>query len=506
MTFIFLILAALMICFFAYSFKNRYAIFLSLMMVAVTGIFYSVLSFIYKTGYYYYTSHILGIMDYSFFRKLTSITNDYTVILRINNISVAVYMVSVVLFTFLYFRHSFKFGAKSIFFLIYPCFYVWFYDPYTIYLMYIFTADSSRLLLHNIICAADILNYIVTFTYALLPLFYVFRLFKKSDTYINRKRSILVAVCLCIVDIFFLVVLCMGLIRKPYFMEENFLSVHKLDNTLTSETYLLLACLGILLVAFVVYMISKFSMTAKIGFFKQQIFRRNLNELNKNYINVFHSVKNIIYSYKLQLEKAGTQQGAEKEATLRELEAKIDNYVSRISFMLDVENNNLEIELEPSSLEEIVNETLRQFDTANIKIVKQFDKSFTTNIDTFYMTDALLNVVQNAADAIEKSGRDGEIRFEGSTDGEWAVLKISDNGCGMTKKDISNLFRPFYTTKSRITNWGIGLSFTYRIIHFHGGYISVESTPGKGTDFYIYLPLLIKDKTQKINTDRRILN
>ena len=89
----------------------------------------------------------------------------------------------------------------------------------------------------------------------------------------------------------------------------------------------------------------------------------------------------------------------------------------------------------------------------------------------------------------EKSTKkDGVITLTTDTDGEWSILKISDTGTGMTRREISNLFKPFYTTKSRITNWGIGLSFAYRIIKYHNGYISVESTLGFGTNFYIYLP------------------
>lgn len=495
MTFILLILLALVICFFIYSMKNRYALFLATMVISIMGIFYSVLSFIYKSGYYYYTSHALGFFDYSFFRSVTSLVNDYTAILRINNVSIALYMASVVLFTIFYFRHRFNIGRKSYLLLIFPVFYVWFYDPRTTYLMYIYTVDNVGSFLYYLVYSVDILSYALIFIYAFIPLFYVFRLLKQKESYINRKRSILVSVSLCIIDLFFTVILLVGLIRKPYFMVENILSVPKLDNTITSEVYLLVSIAGVFLVAFLLYMINKFSMTAKIGFFKQYIFKHNLNELNKNYINVFHSVKNIIYSYKLILERASTQEGEEKEATLRELETKIDNYVTRISFMLDIENNNLEIEPEQITLEQLIDETMLSFHGENISIEKSFDKSIFVNVDTFYMTDAILNIVQNSADAIKKTNHSGIIRFEGSRDGEWAVLKISDNGCGMTKKEIHNLFRPFYTTKSRITNWGIGLSFSYRTIRFHGGYISVESTQDVGTDIYIYLPLT--QKTQK---------
>lgn len=185
------------------------------------------------------------------------------------------------------------------------------------------------------------------------------------------------------------------------------------------------------------------------------------------------------------------QTGDEKEKTLDELETKINDYINRISLMLNIENGDLAIELEPVSFKELIDKVLSQMNfDPNIKIKECINSDAKVNMDTFYMTDALINIIKNAEDAIKKTKKDGVITLTTDTDGEWSILKISDTGTGMTRREISNLFKPFYTTKSRITNWGIGLSFAYRIIKYHNGYISVESTLGFGTNFYIYLPVV----------------
>ena len=68
------------------------------------------------------------------------------------------------------------------------------------------------------------------------------------------------------------------------------------------------------------------------------------------------------------------------------------------------------------------------------------------------------------------------------------VVEISDTGKGMTEETLSKLFTPFFTTKPRGQGTGLGLSISRDIILRHGGRIEVQSVPGKGSTFIVYLP------------------
>lgn len=496
MTYIIILFAIFAVSFLVLSYKNKYTVFLSTMVISVAGMLYSTLNMIYKTGKYSYTTRLFGKIDYYFFLTLTKFAPSYNNIIRMYNIFMAMFMISIVTFTILYFREfmhtkSPAGRAKLITLYILPVISVWFYDPkitYYFYTHFVTRGNGTAYMIY----IADICFYIITFVYAFFPAVFIYSSFKNSS-HINKKRAIAISGSIIIIDIFFMFVILIGLYRRPYIFTDNILSVVQINNMISTEMYFVIIAFGILLVAAALYIISKYSISSKISFFKQRLFKRNLKDINQNYINVFHSVKNVIYSYKIQLEKARMQTGEEKKKTLLELENKIDDYVNRIAFMLDIENGDLEIELEPITLDSLTDEVLEHITPeADIEIKKQLTTDTEINIDTFYMTDALINIINNAEDAIKKTHRKGIITISTDTDGEWNILKISDNGTGMTKKEISNLFKPFYTTKSRITNWGIGLSFTYQIIKYHGGYISVESALNEGTTFYIYLP--------KINT------
>ena len=105
-------------------------------------------------------------------------------------------------------------------------------------------------------------------------------------------------------------------------------------------------------------------------------------------------------------------------------------------------------------------------------------------LDRIKMRQVLFNLIRNSCEAIDHSK--GKISvFLHKTD-SGICISIKDNGCGMTKEQMQNIFQPFITYKSEGT--GLGLAVTAEIIAAHQGQIKVSSKPGKGTVFSIYLP------------------
>jgi signal transduction histidine kinase len=78
-------------------------------------------------------------------------------------------------------------------------------------------------------------------------------------------------------------------------------------------------------------------------------------------------------------------------------------------------------------------------------------------------------------------------RLADTAEGKKAEIAVIDRGSGIDPKHLENIFNPFFTTKA--AGVGLGLSIVSKIVDEHGGLITVESTPGEGSVFHVYLPV-----------------
>jgi two-component system, NtrC family, sensor kinase len=107
------------------------------------------------------------------------------------------------------------------------------------------------------------------------------------------------------------------------------------------------------------------------------------------------------------------------------------------------------------------------------------------------ISQVVLNLLVNAIQAVEASGREqgGRIEVKTRAIGDYYAIEIADDGCGIEPDALPRLFDPFFTTKPVGEGTGLGLSISHGIVTGHGGKIEVESTPGVGTRFRVLLPL-----------------
>jgi len=156
------------------------------------------------------------------------------------------------------------------------------------------------------------------------------------------------------------------------------------------------------------------------------------------------------------------------------------------------------------NLNNIVKEVLRLLEETldrRIKLMHSMEKDlWHIRADEGQIYQCILNLCINAKDAMPDGGM---IKISTQNKiltthqhavgniippGKYVVLEVTDNGCGMSPEVKAKIFDPFFTTKEQGKGTGLGLAMVYGIIRNHDGYIQVESSPGIGTTFTIYLP------------------
>lgn len=163
--------------------------------------------------------------------------------------------------------------------------------------------------------------------------------------------------------------------------------------------------------------------------------------------------------------------------------------------------------------------TLRRLVGEQIELRISADQSaWPVLVDPVQIEQVIGNLAENARDAMPRGGiltietANRPISaalaetFLDVEPGDYVCLIISDTGVGMSKEVQAHLFEPFFTTKGTGEGVGLGLSTAYGIIKQHGGHIAVQSAPGEGTRFLVYLPRAVGQTDGVAKTHRQVLD
>jgi PAS domain S-box-containing protein len=203
---------------------------------------------------------------------------------------------------------------------------------------------------------------------------------------------------------------------------------------------------------------------------------------------------------------------------LRNIEKLVDSG-SRLTAQLLGYARKGRYEVRPIDLNLLVKDACETFNRTKkeIRIIHHFDKNLASiEADGGQIEQVLMNLLVNAADAMRGGGKitirtsnttheDMKGKLYNPKPGKYVLLAVSDTGVGMDEKTQERIFEPFFTTKEMGRGTGLGLASTYGIIKGHGGFIDVESQPGKGATFFIYLPASTKKVPKAHRSRERIV-
>jgi signal transduction histidine kinase len=150
----------------------------------------------------------------------------------------------------------------------------------------------------------------------------------------------------------------------------------------------------------------------------------------------------------------------------------------------------LELDRHPTDLNDLLQDLTdfftpqAQLQRVRLRLRTNPNGPITAQVDPKLIKQAVLNLMLNALQAMPEGG---ELLLAASKDDDRALIDVTDTGKGIPQDAIPKIFQAYYSTKKGGT--GLGLAMAQRIIHEHGGQITVKSDPGKGTNFTLRLPL-----------------
>ncbi len=244
-------------------------------------------------------------------------------------------------------------------------------------------------------------------------------------------------------------------------------------------------------------------LTEQVELQRRLIQQETLASLGQMAAGVAHEIRNPLGGIKMAMailsKHSGDTLSREMTESMRSGVVEIEAIVSHL---LDY-TRETRLDRQAFDVERIMREVVQQLGsdarTRGVALSCQaFPSVVVALVDGHRLRQVLMNVVQNAVEAVERrSGGHVEVTCHGRD--STVAFEVTDNGVGMTPEERGRMFLPFFTTKP--TGTGLGLAIVKKIVDLHGGEIRVASAPGRGTRVEIVLPAGVVDEAA--SADRR---
>jgi signal transduction histidine kinase len=478
------------------EYQNRYCWLFVMMVVGMAISFFSISLHLTKFGNYYYSFTQIFKLDYSIFSYAgLTFKLPFTTLARMMNFGIALYLLAVPLFIYEFTNNNEHNKMRIVILLALMVYNFCFYDPINAYFAYI--SHNNPLgpgFYARCISVLHLLNRIWLFAYLFYPVYILFRYFIANTVRFIKRQIFFLAICPGVMNLLFYSVFFWG----PFMMstEKAFATgfwVFENIQIMFYRYYLVIPLLTVVVLLFTLLLLLNYRLGSLVNIFVGRKIRKNIIRMNDLLGDALHSQKNLLFSINILAKKSFSETGNEAAGKIEEL---TESSLAQTSQMLET-LRNIRYRFKHYSLIAALNDALEKtvpcIKFPGISLV--FDKekykpdSLMLRFDYFHIVQVFVNLLNNAVEAIEGAGRDrGIIRVDITVQFQWIFVIIEDNGIGIKKETMKNLFKPFSGSKPGNLNWGLGLSYAYKVIKAHWGYLRIESKYGEGTSVLIMLP------------------
>ena len=388
--------------------------------------------------------------------------------------------------------------------------YLLFYSPQNAYMSYIryhrygeVQGERLRLLftgIHVFFC-------VIIALYMFYPLaFFLINIIRKKVTCFTNT-VILLCSCVTLIHTGFYFFMFLGIFRNKTndVFTSGFWFFNKISR-IPSAYISIYPVASLALLILIVLSINGFFALDLVSYSQNRILKRQIDNLNYNLKDVFHSEKNLMFSISILANEAladyGTEAGKEKLERILDVSNKQMNTLSEsLNYikLLHINPGAIDIKtLTDSAL-------LRAAIPEDVKVTKNYC-SFPAlcTIDKYHTEQALLNLIVNALDSLAMSdSEEKELIISIDASREWVYWSLYDNGIGLNSGSVKKFMMPFTSTKSKNTNWGIGLPYAFRVINTQLGQMRITGSTREGKRHAFVEILLPRRDVQEIKDKKR---
>ncbi|MBQ6234116.1 MAG: HAMP domain-containing histidine kinase [Clostridia bacterium] len=486
---------------------SRYSFFFILMAV---GSIFSLFSLVFHISvfgnYYFYTTNPLYVLDYRMYSSLVQRFHfPLSVVLRFMNAGLFLYQISNCLFALelhaclRWYRAGWKAGTwiHRLVFAV-PVITLIYFDPYISNRIYVFCHLHAAA--YPLLQTATVLYKAMSLAVILLPVCDLVAYACVIRLPYLCRRIVLLAVMLAIQHTGYALLFYFGafsisaekVYRSGYWIfETQQASAHSVYLPLPMATlFLMVVCLAILL---------SFRLDLSMRPFLGKTVQKNLTLMNNTLGDMLHSHKNQLFTQHIYIEKLKKRSETANLPDLQKLDRLVNSSLEDTARMLD-RLNDQHYRFKPCDLSSIVQQAVEKTffpEQISVRIDESVFHGPLGYFDRYHLEQALINILNNAVEAVEKAHREHPaIRISTAYFFRWVVVMITDNGIGISPAEKRKLFLPHYSSKNGRLNWGLGLTYVYRIVDAHLGQIKISSRKGEYTSVMLMLPTVEKGKKQ----------
>lgn len=487
--------------------KNKYNLLFIIMVFGMTLSMFTIVSEIYKSSNYQVpSSYVYRGIEYNLFllfSRLFRIPLSKLQLLR--NLGIITYLTAIMLFANTFNKNVLTKNQKTkqvrhiiqyILLASYLVIYYIFYHPDTAFTIYLIgnklKIQGGYDIWAGFITILDNIMVLLAFLYMIYPITLLIRNLLKNKVSFFSEQLLGLALSISLLNTIFYFVFFTGAFRTSVNDVFNYAFWrYKLDVIVPRYYATVLPLLSFIILLIILYITFKFKTDSMFNWLKERGIKKNLTMLNSNLKDVLHSNKNIMFNMKILSEEALSTYGTpEGKAVLEKIMILSNSHMDSITKAL---NNIRELRVSTihNNLIEAIESALEEISIPeNIELIKTYhDTDVYSNFDMYHMKQVIINLITNAIDAIyTKNNENACIKITVNSSMDWIYLSIKDNGSGIPKKLIRKIFNPYFSTKSKQNNWGIGLSYVFRIIRAHYGHMRIKSKINEYTNVEILLP------------------